>query len=222
MQATKHQGAYTSVPQLQYNCVPKFAKSLVGTNTTANCPAPQDFANGSALMAYNSTTFYDDLTYAAAWMYKATGGQQCCPAVVLGVQPAGLVHSATVYCCPHCSVQAGLARCSQHHRLKQALASCTCSFAGWLLQAPPLASGVSQECWTFQAGLWSKELLHGSLTAALAPAGTSSYLNDAHAAEQVSAMVPVLHSHVGASMSHVALQATPATSMTPRPTTRPT
>ena len=73
MQATAHQGSYSSIPQLQYNCVPKYAKSLVGTNTTANCPAPQDFANG------------DDLTYAAAWMYKATGGQQCCPALVLGV-----------------------------------------------------------------------------------------------------------------------------------------
>ena len=136
MQATRHQGAYTSVPQLQYNCVPKFAKSLVGTNTTANCPAPQDFANGSALMAYNSTTFYDDLTYAAAWMYKATGGQQCCPALVLGVQPPASVQSAIVYCCPHCSVLAGLARCSQHHRLQQALASCTCCITGWLLQAP--------------------------------------------------------------------------------------
>ena len=112
MQATAHQGSYSSIPQLQYNCVPKFAKSLVGTNATANCPAPQDFANGSALMAYNSTTFYDDLTYAAAWMYKASGGQQCCSTLVLGVQPAGCMQSAAVHCCSHCSAIAGLACCT--------------------------------------------------------------------------------------------------------------
>lgn len=132
-----HQGSYSSIPQLQYNCVPKFAKSLVGTNTTANCPAPQDFANGSALMAYNSTTFYDDLTYAAAWLYKATGGQQCCLALALGVQPAGSVQSATVHCRPHYFAPAGLACCSQHHRLQhEMLASCLCCIAAWLLQAP--------------------------------------------------------------------------------------
>jgi hypothetical protein len=34
---------------------------------------PTAYANGSALVFYNSTTYRDDMTWAAAWMYKATG-----------------------------------------------------------------------------------------------------------------------------------------------------
>lgn len=34
---------------------------------------PTSYGNGSALVFYNSTSYRDDLLWAAAWMYKATG-----------------------------------------------------------------------------------------------------------------------------------------------------
>jgi hypothetical protein len=69
-EAVKHQGKYTD--GFIYTCTSRFAKSLINTNRTALCPTPQTFAGGSALVAYNSTSYRDDLVWAAAWMYKAT------------------------------------------------------------------------------------------------------------------------------------------------------
>ncbi len=37
------------------------------------CVPPTAYANGSALVFYNSTSWRDDMVWAAAWMYKATG-----------------------------------------------------------------------------------------------------------------------------------------------------
>ncbi len=52
----------------------EYAKSQVGAKVrAAACPAPTAYANGSALVFYNSTSYRDDLVWAAAWLYKATG-----------------------------------------------------------------------------------------------------------------------------------------------------
>lgn len=43
-----------------------------GTNLTL-CTAQQKNLNGSAIQLYNDTTYYDDLIFAATWLYKASG-----------------------------------------------------------------------------------------------------------------------------------------------------
>jgi Glycosyl hydrolase family 9 len=55
-------------------CTSQFA---LGTNPTVlqNCQPFDVQTKGSALNLYNSTSYYDDLLWAAAWMYKATGDQ---------------------------------------------------------------------------------------------------------------------------------------------------
>ena len=59
----------------RYTCTSQWAKA----RTTARgkllpaCVPPTAYANGSALAFYNSTTYRDDMVWAAGWMYKATG-----------------------------------------------------------------------------------------------------------------------------------------------------
>lgn len=69
------QGSYTA--GFTYSCTSFFAKNLIGVerNQTAAqlCPAPQDYEGGSALVAYNSTSFYDDLLWSSAWLWQLTG-----------------------------------------------------------------------------------------------------------------------------------------------------
>ena len=43
-----------------------------GTNLTV-CSEQDINLNGSAIALYNDTSYYDDLTFAATWLYKATG-----------------------------------------------------------------------------------------------------------------------------------------------------
>jgi endoglucanase len=70
-QATRHEGAYTA--RFKYDCTSKFARARVTSKVPrAACPPPTAFANGSALVFYNSTSYRDDLLWAAAWMYRAT------------------------------------------------------------------------------------------------------------------------------------------------------
>ena len=80
MQATGVQKTYTS--EFQYSCTSYFAKNLIGAvrNKTAAelCPIPQTFRGGSALVAYNSTSFYDDLLWSSAWLWHLTGMPSCC------------------------------------------------------------------------------------------------------------------------------------------------
>ena len=89
MQGKNNQGLYTA--GYQYSCTSQFAKSRIGSSLTTNaCPAPTSYANGSALVYYNSTSYTDDMMWAAGWLFLATGTPQ----------PAG---------CPQawpCSVQA--------------------------------------------------------------------------------------------------------------------
>lgn len=37
------------------------------------CPSLEVYLNGSAIALYKSDSYYDDLLWAAAWMYKASG-----------------------------------------------------------------------------------------------------------------------------------------------------
>ncbi len=43
-----------------------------GENVTV-CSEQEINLNGSALALYNDTSYYDDLTFAATWLYRATG-----------------------------------------------------------------------------------------------------------------------------------------------------
>lgn len=43
-----------------------------GSNLTL-CTPQQKNLNGSAIQLYNDTTYYDDLIFAATWLYKASG-----------------------------------------------------------------------------------------------------------------------------------------------------
>eukprot|EP00884_Botryococcus_braunii_P018967 jgi/Botrbrau1/5754/Bobra.0134s0026.2 len=74
VQATRHEGLYAS--KFPYSCVSKWAKVRIGVTGKPKkplCVPPTAFAEGSALVFYNSTSYYDDLLWAAAWMYRATG-----------------------------------------------------------------------------------------------------------------------------------------------------
>lgn len=76
MKAAREKDAEPRIASMRrYACTSQWAKA----RTTARgkllpaCVPPTAFANGSALVFYNSTTYRDDMTWAAAWMYKATG-----------------------------------------------------------------------------------------------------------------------------------------------------
>ena len=59
---------------MTYDCLSPYAKSRIGKSSTAKlCASPTDYDGGSAAVFYNSTSFYDDLLWAAAWLYQATG-----------------------------------------------------------------------------------------------------------------------------------------------------
>ncbi|KAK9803066.1 hypothetical protein WJX73_005558 [Symbiochloris irregularis] len=70
-EAKAYPGLYTS--GLKYSCTSRFSKANVGTAQGAQaCPPPTDFANGTAAYFYNSTGYWDDLIFAAGWMFQAT------------------------------------------------------------------------------------------------------------------------------------------------------
>lgn len=75
VQATARLRSYTA--GFTYTCSSLYAKSLIGSNATVTasslCQRPQDYNMGSALVAFNSTSFYDDLLWSSAWMYHLTG-----------------------------------------------------------------------------------------------------------------------------------------------------
>ena len=76
VQATAVEKSYTA--GFHYSCTSLYAKQYISAtkNVTAAalCQAPQDFNKGSALVAYNSTSFYDDLLWSSAWLWHLTGG----------------------------------------------------------------------------------------------------------------------------------------------------
>jgi len=88
LQATANTGRYTQ--NFMYNCVSPYALSRIGSNVmAAPCVAPTSYNQGSALAVYNSTTFYDDLVWAASWMFYATGTFLCSPLFAPVAKAAG-------------------------------------------------------------------------------------------------------------------------------------
>ncbi len=69
--ASSREGLYGA--RTPYICSSKWAKGKATiAKPVASCPPPTAFAKGSALAFYNSTSYRDDLLWAAAWLYKAT------------------------------------------------------------------------------------------------------------------------------------------------------
>ncbi len=66
----------------RYTCTSQFAKARTTPKgrSLPVCVPPTAYANGSALVFYNSTSYRDDMVWAAAWMYKATGDRVSHPA----------------------------------------------------------------------------------------------------------------------------------------------
>ncbi len=63
-------------PAHRYSCTSKWAKArLTSKKLIPACVPPTAYANGSALVFYNSTSYRDDMLWAAAWLYKATGNK---------------------------------------------------------------------------------------------------------------------------------------------------
>ena len=56
-------------------CIPKTLFMPAPQTSIPLCPPLSVALGGSAVELYTSDSFYDDLLWAAAWMYKATGAQ---------------------------------------------------------------------------------------------------------------------------------------------------
>lgn len=69
--ATRHAGRYTK-PFL-YKCAPDDPNAQLRAPNKPQCKPADVVFKGSAVGLYNSTSYRDDLTWAAAWMNRATG-----------------------------------------------------------------------------------------------------------------------------------------------------
>ena len=69
--ATRHAGRYTK-PFL-YKCAPDDPNAQLRAPNKPQCKPADVVFKGSAVGLYNSTSYRDDLTWAAAWMHRATG-----------------------------------------------------------------------------------------------------------------------------------------------------
>ncbi|KAK9828913.1 hypothetical protein WJX72_002766 [[Myrmecia] bisecta] len=68
---TRHRAKYTG--QYIYNCAPPAAGSTILNKPVDNsCPPPDEVFRGAMVFQYNSTSYRDDLAWAASWLYKAT------------------------------------------------------------------------------------------------------------------------------------------------------
>lgn len=52
-------------------CKSQFADTALDTSATY-CPSTSIQLNGSSIPLFNSTTYYDKMMWAAAWMYKVS------------------------------------------------------------------------------------------------------------------------------------------------------
>lgn len=74
--AKTYPGAYSS--RIRANvCNSQYARNQIGATGAlkvglGQCKGPYDAYNGSAVAWYNSTSYYDDMSFAAAWLLKAT------------------------------------------------------------------------------------------------------------------------------------------------------
>ena len=84
------------------------------------CPSTSIQLNGSSIPLFNSTTYYDKLTFAAAWMYRVSKPWwlhlHCCSwparACCCSCWAAGCLSTT---CCMHSAGKAGMSPCCSHH-----------------------------------------------------------------------------------------------------------
>ena len=69
--ATRHSGRYTK--PFVYKCAPDDPNAQLRAPNKPQCKPADVVFKGSAVGLYNSTSYRDDLTWAAAWMNRATG-----------------------------------------------------------------------------------------------------------------------------------------------------
>lgn len=69
--ASRHAGRYTK--PFVYKCAPDDPNAQLKAPNKPQCKPADVVFKGSAVGLYNSTSYRDDLTWAAAWMNKATG-----------------------------------------------------------------------------------------------------------------------------------------------------
>lgn len=50
-----------------------YLESVANGQNITLCSEQERNLNGSAIQLYNDTTYYDDLIFAATWLYKASG-----------------------------------------------------------------------------------------------------------------------------------------------------
>lgn len=77
--AKAYPGSYSTRIQSKV-CNSQFGRGKIGQTGallagSALCKGPYDALNGSALAWYNSTSYYDDMAWAASWLFQATGQQ---------------------------------------------------------------------------------------------------------------------------------------------------
>ena len=86
-------GLYTA--PYQYTCMSAYARARIGSTVTGDaCPEPTAFANGSALVYFNSSSYYDDMLWAASWLYLATGAFRSCSNAFFQSES----HASVVFC----------------------------------------------------------------------------------------------------------------------------
>ncbi|KAK9826822.1 hypothetical protein WJX81_004238 [Elliptochloris bilobata] len=69
----RKRGKYSDV--FLYDCAPQDPAAILVDPVTLACRPPDQQFQGSMVYWYNSTSYRDDLAWAASWMYKATGDQ---------------------------------------------------------------------------------------------------------------------------------------------------
>eukprot|EP00884_Botryococcus_braunii_P012540 jgi/Botrbrau1/21287/Bobra.0573s0001.1 len=68
--AVKYRGRYTR--PFIYKCAPEDATAILKKPIKPLCPPADEAFRGSMVAFYNSTSYRDDLAWAAAWMYRVT------------------------------------------------------------------------------------------------------------------------------------------------------
>jgi len=68
--AARHPGRYTK--NFLYKCAPPDANAQMSAPKHTKCKPADRIFNGAAVANYNSTSYRDDLAWAAAWMFRAT------------------------------------------------------------------------------------------------------------------------------------------------------
>lgn len=106
------------------------APQLTLSTSTLDCDPPWLPLNGSAFLQYNSTSYNDDMAWAATWMYRCAPPQQSAMPLCASAPPAML---QSAYHSLHCYA---LGRACRFREEK----------AGSVCMHPVEASGIGQTC----------------------------------------------------------------------------